>query len=120
MVKPQTLKGLIGQYLNLQIKWQKQEFKALVDSKIIRNHMSLKAIERLRLFYRQKRDLYPLVTISGDLILYRDGIIYLETGLVKLEIKRRNIIISFNVLLLGKNKTVLGIPFLQKYNPKID
>ena len=52
------------------------------------------------------------MTISGDLILYKDGIIYLEIRLVGLEIEGRHIIMSFNVLLLGKNKAVLGIPFL--------
>ena len=82
--------------------------------------MLLKAIERLGLSYRQKRDLYPLVTISGDPILYRDGIIYLKTGLVELEIKGRNVVISFDVLLLGKDEAVLGMPFLREYNLKID
>ena len=83
-----------------------------MDSKVIRNYILLKAIKRLGLFYRQKRDLYPLVTISGDLILYKNRIIYLETGLVGLEIKGRYIVMSFDVLLLGKNKIVLGILFL--------
>jgi len=91
-----------------------------VDSRVIRNYISLKAIKRLGLFYRQKKNLYSLVTISGDLILYRDGMIYLEIGLVGLEIKGRYIIMSFNVLLLGKDKAVLGILFLQEYNLKIN
>ncbi len=83
-----------------------------MDNKVIRNYISLKAIERLGLSYRQKRDPYPLVTISGDLILYRNRMIYFETGLVELEIKGRNVVISFNVLLLGKDKVVLGMLFL--------
>ena len=37
-----------------------------------------------------------------------------------MEIEGRNIIISFDVLLLGKDKAVLGMPFLQEYNPRID
>src|SRR6266568_7725332 len=82
--------------------------------------MLLKAIKRLRLFYRQKRDLYPLVTISRDLILYKDGMIYFKTRLVKLEIKGRNVVIFFNVLPLRKDKAVLRMPFLQKYNPRIN
>ena len=82
--------------------------------------MSLKAIKRLGLFYRQKRDLYPLVTISGDLILYKNGIIYFKIGLVELEIKGKNVIVSFDVLLLRKDKAVLGMLFLQEYNPKIN
>ncbi len=91
-----------------------------MDSRATRNHILLRAIERLRLSYRQKKNLYPLVTILKDPILYRDGIIYLETGPVELEIKGKYIVMSFNVLLLRKNKTVLGIPFLQEYNLRID
>jgi len=60
------------------------------------------------------------VTILGDLILYKDGMIYFETGLVELEIKGKHIIMSFNVLLLKKNKAVLGMPFLWEYNLRIN
>jgi len=58
-----------------------------VDSGAIRNHILPVAIKRIELPYRQKENLYPLVIISGDLILYRNGMIYLETGPVKIEIK---------------------------------
>jgi len=58
--------------------------------------------------------------ISGDPILYRNGIIHFETEPVKIEIKGQKVVISFNVLLLGKDKAVLRMPFLQKFNPKID
>ena len=82
--------------------------------------MSLKVIKRLGLSYRQKRNLYPLMTISGDPILYRDKVIYFKTGPIEVEIEGQNIVISFNVLLLGKNEAVLGMLFLREYNPKID
>ncbi len=72
------------------------------------------------MLYRNKENLYLLVTILGDPILYRDGIIQIEIGLVKVEIKGRKIVISFNILLLGKDKVVLGIPFLKEFNPKIN
>ena len=44
----------------------------------------------------------------------------MEIGLVKVEIKGRKIIVSFNILLLGKDKAVLGMPFLKEFNPKIN
>ena len=84
----------------------------LLDSGVIRNYILLKAIKRLGLPYRQKENLYPLVTISGDPILYKNGIIYFKTGLMELEIESRHVVVSFNVLLLGKDKAVLGMLFL--------
>jgi len=64
--------------------------------------------------------LYFLVTILEDLIVYKDGIIYFKIGLVELELKGKYIIMSFNVLLLGKDKAVLGMLFLWEYNLKIN
>jgi len=48
--------------------------------------------------------------ILGDLINYRGGIINLKIGLVIIKIKRKEIIMNFNILLLGNNEAVLGIP----------
>jgi len=120
VIESQTLKGVIRRHLNLWAKWQDQKFKALVDSGATRNHILLAAIRKIGLSYRQKESLYLLVTISGDLILYRSGIIHFKTGPVEIDIKRRTIVTLFNVLLLGKDKAVLRIPFLQEFNLRID
>jgi hypothetical protein len=47
--------------------------------------------------------------ILGDLVLYKNGIINLETRPVQINIKRRDIIVNFNILLLGQDKAVLGM-----------
>ena len=82
--------------------------------------MLLSAVKRMGLLYKDKENLYLLVTILGDPILYRDGIIWMETGPVKVEVKGRKIVISFNILLLGKDKMVLGILFLKEFNLRIN
>jgi len=87
VIEPQTLKKVIGRHLNLQAKWQDQKFETLVDSGATRNHILPAAIKRMGLPYRQKEKPYPLITISGDLILYGNGIIHFETGPVEIEIK---------------------------------
>jgi len=55
-----------------------------------------------------------------NLINYRRGIINLEIGLIIIRIKRKEITINFNILLLGNNKAVLGMLWLQEYNLKIN
>jgi hypothetical protein len=80
-----------------------------VDSGIIKNHIVPKVVEWLGLPYRQKLEPYTLVTISGDPVPYKDKIINLETGLVQVNIKGYNIIVNFNILLLGQDEAVLGI-----------
>ena len=60
--------------------------------------------------YRQKKHLYPLITILKDLIAYKEGIINLKIELIWTTIKGRQVKMSFNILLLGKDKAVLGMP----------
>jgi len=70
--------------------------------------------------YRQKEYLYPLVIILGNLINYRGGVINMEIKLIIIRIKGKKIIISFNILLLGQDKIVLKMLWLQEYNLKIN
>jgi len=58
--------------------------------------------------------------ILGDLINYRRDIINLEIGLTIIRIEGREITINFDILLLGNNKAVLGMPWLQEYNLRIN
>ena len=46
-----------------------------MDNRVIRNYVLLAAVKRMGLLYRDKENLYLLVIILGDLILYGDGII---------------------------------------------
>jgi len=48
--------------------------------------------------------------ILGDLINYRGGIINLEIGLVIIKIEGKEVIMNFDILLLGNDKVVLGMP----------
>jgi hypothetical protein len=73
----------------------------MVNSRIIRNYITPSTVEQLRLLYRQKLELYTLVMISGDPVLYRDGRINLKTGPVQVNIEGRDVMVNFNILLLG-------------------
>jgi hypothetical protein len=61
----------------------------MVDSKAIKNHITPNIVEWLEMPHRQKLELYTLVTILGDPVLYRDGIINLEIKLVQINIKKK-------------------------------
>jgi hypothetical protein len=58
--------------------------------------------------------------ILKKLVPYKDKIINLETGLTQINIKWRNVEVSFNILLLGRDKAVLKITQLKEYNLRID
>ena len=44
----------------------------------------------------------------------------METEPIKVEIKGRKVVISFNILPLGKDKAVLGILFFKEFNLRIN
>ena len=46
-----------------------------MDNKVIKNHITLKVVEQLGILYKEKEKPYSLVTILGELILYKDSII---------------------------------------------
>ena len=51
-----------------------------MDSKVIKNYITPKIVKQLKILYREKKLLYLLVIILGELILYKNGIINLEIG----------------------------------------
>ena len=51
-----------------------------MDSRVIRNYILLVVVKKMGLLYRQKKHIYPLIPILGDLIAYKEGIIDLKIG----------------------------------------
>ena len=45
--------------------------------------MLLKTVKRLRVPYREKEWPYPLVIILGDLIFYKNRVIYIKIKIIK-------------------------------------
>ena len=60
----------------------------MVDNGATKNYIILEIVERLGILYKEKKRPYLLVIILGELVLYRDSIINLETGLIQVNIKR--------------------------------
>ena len=82
--------------------------------------MLLAAVKRIGIPHRQKEVPYLLVIILRDPITYKDSIIWLKTEPLNIKLEGQVIEVSFNILPLGNNKAVLGMPFLQEFNLKIN
>ena len=65
-----------------------------MDSGIIRNHILPTIVKKLKILYKLKENLYPLITILGDLIFYKNRVIHIKIELLKLKIKGQRVIIS--------------------------
>ena len=80
-----------------------------MDNKVTKNYIAPQTAERLEILYKKKEHPYLLITILRELVLYKNNIINLKTGPVEVNIKRRSIIVNFNILLLRTDKAVLKI-----------
>ena len=80
-----------------------------MDSRATRNHIAPQIVKWLEILYKEKEYLYLLITILGKPVLYKDGIINLETGPIQVNIKGQSIIVNFNILPLGTDEAVLEI-----------
>ena len=49
-----------------------------MNSKVIKNYITPEIVKRLKILYRKKEYLYPLVIILGESVLYKDNIINLK------------------------------------------
>ena len=58
-----------------------------MDSKAIKNYILLIIAEKLKIFCKLKKNLYPLVTISENPIFYKNGVICIKTKPLELKIK---------------------------------
>ena len=68
--------------MDLRVKWQAKQFNVIIDNRATKNHIILEVVERLGILYRKKEKPYLLVTILGELVLYKDSIINLEIKLI--------------------------------------
>ena len=51
-----------------------------MDSRVTKNYIIPKLVERLKILYKEKEYLYLLVIILGEPVLYKNGIINLKIG----------------------------------------
>ena len=79
---PQTFKGTISKYLDLKVKQCNKQFKTMVDSKVIRNYIIPKIVKQSKILYKKKQNLYLLVIVVEELVLYKDGIINFKIKLM--------------------------------------
>ena len=72
--------------------------------------MSLKTVKKVKNTLQIKRVPISINYNLRDPISYKNRVIYIETEPVELRIEKRTVIISFNILPLGKDEVVLKIP----------
>ena len=53
-----------------------------MDNGVIRNYITPQIVKQLGILYKEKEYLYLLIIILGELVLYKNSIVNLETELI--------------------------------------
>ncbi|EDO02460.1 hypothetical protein SS1G_04936 [Sclerotinia sclerotiorum 1980 UF-70] len=113
-----NIAGQAGQiYCNAKINGR--VIRAMIDSGATGNFIAPKTAKYLGVQLQTKQTPYQLQLVDGQLAGL-DGKISQETRSVQMIIDQHKEIIQFDVVPLGNQSIILGIPWLKAHNPQID
>ncbi|KAL2104496.1 hypothetical protein VUR80DRAFT_315 [Thermomyces stellatus] len=104
----------------IDIKLNGKAMTAMVDSGATGLFVSPKIVNQFELPYQTKEHPYNLAGIDGKPINYEGGCVRFETAQLEMTIGERTEQVQFDVTNTGQHPVVLGLPWLQTSNPKID
>ncbi|CEL08608.1 hypothetical protein ASPCAL11756 [Aspergillus calidoustus] len=107
-----------GRHLKLMARAQGKPVFVMIDSGATGNFISPRCMDRLRLRGVQKEEPKPISGLSGEEL--GPQMLTVESGVITLVVKGRQIELSLDVFPLGQYDIVLGIPWLEDHNPDID
>jgi hypothetical protein len=93
---------------------------ALIDSGADHNCIDPNTVNKLELPWRNKTHPYPVFNLEGERFNYDNGQVTREIDHLKVFVNGRNQGIDFDILPSPGHDLVLGLPWLQRYNPRID
>ncbi|RAL65789.1 hypothetical protein DID88_005454 [Monilinia fructigena] len=110
--------GQAGQiYCKVKINGQIQQ--AMIDSGATGNFIAPEAAKYLGVPLQKKQKPYQLQLVDGQLA-GSDGNVSQETRPVQMNINQHSEVIQLDVVPLGQQQIILGMPWLKAHNPRID
>nr|AAG24792.1 pol protein [Colletotrichum gloeosporioides] len=107
-------------HLQLRVIINNQTAIALIDSGSEGDFVSPRAVNKLRIPWHEKRQPYQLNNVEGEQVQYEGGTIKNETAPLEMSYLDRNEQLQLDITNIGEYDLVLGMPWLEKNNPRID
>ena len=104
----------------LDVHYEGSRLTAIVDSGATCNFISPKAVNRLRMPWRKKKEVYQVYHAEGEPFTQENGLIERETDHLEFTIQDRKDIIPCEILEVTEYELILGYPWLRDTNPDID
>jgi hypothetical protein len=93
---------------------------AMIDSGAQGNFIKPRVVNQLRLRWRSKEEPYQLVNVEGRPVIHGNGKVRKEITPVRMKWQEHEEYITLDITEIGRNDIILGIPWLRKWNPRID
>jgi hypothetical protein len=104
----------------MKIKVKGYETTAMIDSGAQGNFISPNLVNKLELLWKEKDELYKLVTVNESLMKYQSDNVNIQTFSIPFDICRMKYMGYFDIMEISKHDIILGIPWLRASNPKIN
>jgi hypothetical protein len=114
-----TTQGRTGKFI-LEVQLQGHCLNALVDSGAMDNFITMEAVNRCYLPWKQKERPYPLLSVEGQPVSHNNGRVNRETDQLTFGISGHDTTATFNIIPIRSYDLILGLPWLQDENPNID
>jgi hypothetical protein len=92
----------------------------MVDLGAIDSYMSLKTMERIYLYTREKKKPYELALMNSKAKRDNNGMVIKETLVFVITISKHTERAKLDVTQLENHEIILGMPWIKKHNPIID
>ena len=109
-----------GLHLSVDVRWQGNALRALIDSGAQGNFITPEAVNRLKIPWKVKKRPYSLRTVDGSPSNYDNGFVQRETDHLTVEIDGRHQGMQLDITELAGDDIILGLPWLRTSNPRID
>lgn len=107
-------------HLTLIVRIRGTEIRALIDTGAQGNFISPRIVNRLELPWKRKLTPYRLRTVNGELVIYGNGIVDMETAHIQVQIQNHCENLTCDITDITDYDLVLGIPWLRASNPRVN
>jgi hypothetical protein len=106
-------------YLQVKVRINGREVNAIIDSGSHCNFMHPETVQKLGLNWGEKTDPYRVTGCDGQ-GLGETGQVTAETTPITYQIDQDEYVDPFDIMQMASHEIMLGMPWLQKYNPRVD
>ena len=107
-------------HIRVRIDWQGHEWKAMIDTGAEASYIAPRLMNDHNIPWQEKAAPYILRNFEGLQAEYDDGWVRRETRTLDLRVRGKEVKTVLDIMDIGDDDVILGLPWLREHNPRID